>query len=144
MTVALVDFVLVIETTETEYLCTVFTVHSHVFSNLVQSDVLGFLFLRLFSVQLLSCNWRLSTIKTEGSVFFTHLMVNCTTFQIHLQKVSSYITQLHMSMIRCFVWWHFGSGHACSHGLFEPDSSSWTDESLHHPIMNNNIFCFNT
>lgn len=56
MTVALVDFVLVIETTETEYLCTVFTVHSHVFSNLVQSDVLGFLFLRLFSVQLLSCN----------------------------------------------------------------------------------------
>lgn len=40
MTVALVDFILVIETTETEYLCTVFTVH---FFNLdVQSNVMTF------------------------------------------------------------------------------------------------------
>lgn len=42
MTVALVDFILVIETIETEYLCAVFTVH---FSNLdVQSNVLIFWF----------------------------------------------------------------------------------------------------
>lgn len=40
MTVALVDFILVIETREIEYLCTVFTVH---FSTLdVQSNVLIF------------------------------------------------------------------------------------------------------
>lgn len=77
MSVALVDFILVIQT---DYVCAVFTVH---FSNLdVQSNVLSF---RFYYVSM--CNFFLvteTTIKTEGTVAFPLLIE--TIIQIHLKE----------------------------------------------------------